>query len=373
VKRITIGIWALGFFSLWAAANAVNATIMWFNSGPTATFTPYPLEGLIASIPVYIYMLMSIIATVIFIGATSYEIVSEFSVTDQIDTLILKTNRLQATQEAQQDILEDTRSKVVIVDESIGRTNNSLSKKLNNQEDMIKQSAETIQQNQQKSMDYTTRRISLVDKNLDEVKERLDGQAALIQGVETYLANNVRPQVSDIKNTLAKLESSDAKTVAATTKQRADIQEIKLRLEQLERAFVAPEALLTSQNNVEDVKGIGPNKGAELREIGIASAGDLIMADPKVLAEKLGSSDKTAEKLQGRAQLSMIPGLKEKDLLLLEELDITDRKSLASEDPMELSKKINATFKAELAKGRVTEADRPTVEEIDSWVKFTRR
>ena len=140
----------------------------------------------------------------------------------------------------------------------------------------------------------------------------------------------------------------------------------------METSLVRPETLLTSQSNVEDVKGIGPNKGAELREIGITTAGDLIMADPRVLAEKLGSSDKTTEKLQGRAHLSMIPGLKEKDLLLLEEIDITDRKNLSSQDPMELSQKINAAFKAELAKGRVTELDRPTIEEIDSWVKFTK-
>jgi len=140
----------------------------------------------------------------------------------------------------------------------------------------------------------------------------------------------------------------------------------------LERDLFRPSPLLTSQNNVEDVKGIGPGKGTELKEIGITNVGDLIMADPKVVAEKMGSTEKTVEKLQGRAQLLMVPGMKEKDLLLLEDLDIVDRKSLADQDPIELGKKINAVFKVNLAKGKIGEADKPTIEEIESWVRFSR-
>jgi predicted RecB family nuclease len=96
------------------------------------------------------------------------------------------------------------------------------------------------------------------------------------------------------------------------------------------------------------------------------------MADPKAVAEKTGASENTVGKLQGRAQLSLIPGMKDKDLTLLEELDITDRKSLAAQDPIELGKKMNAIFKVNLARGKVSEADKPTIEEIDSWVKFVK-
>ncbi len=168
------------------------------------------------------------------------------------------------------------------------------------------------------------------------------------------------------------LESSDKRTIEAIAKQTDEIEAIKSKLERLENAFVTPRSLVTSQSSVEEVKGIGSGKGAGLKEIGIVSVGDLIMADPKIVAEKMESSDKTVEKLQGRAQLQMVPGLKEKDLFLLEELGITDRKSLAPQDPIELSKMMNAIFKVNLAKGKVTEADKPTIEEIDTWVKFVR-
>jgi len=64
--------------------------------------------------------------------------------------------------------------------------------------------------------------------------------------------------------------------------------------------------------------------------------------------------------------------LKEKDLFLLEELDILDRRTLAEQDPIDLSKKMNAIFKVNVAKGKVSEDDKPTIEEIDSWVKFVK-
>jgi hypothetical protein len=370
LKGITI--WILGFFSFLAGANVVNATIMWFSLGPTATVPPYLIGDLIGAIPVYVYMLISVLVTLAFLGGTSHQVLSELSVIDQVMEIDLKTNHLQDGQEAQRNTLEDVQNKVSVVDESIERTSRKLSKELSNQGDSIKQSVEASDQSQQKTLDGLQGRMTLVDKNLNEVKKTLVAQAELIQGIGANLAESVRPQLTDVKEALLKLESRNEKTSAAVAQQKGEIEKIKLNLEKLEGSLVAPTSLITSQSNVEDVKGIGPNKGAELKEIGITNAGDLIMADPKVVAEKMGSSDKTVERLQGRAQLSMIPGLKEKDLLLLEELDITDRKSLASQDTIELSKKINAIFKVNLAKGKISEGDRPTIEEIDSWVKFTK-
>ena len=77
-----IYIWILGFFSLLSAANVVNATIMWFNTGPTSTFKPYLLGSL--TIPVYVYALISILVTLAFLGGTSRMVVRELSVVDQV-------------------------------------------------------------------------------------------------------------------------------------------------------------------------------------------------------------------------------------------------------------------------------------------------
>ena len=425
-----ISIWILGFFSLLAGANVVNATIMWFSIGPTATFKPYLLD---VAIPVYVYTLISILVTLAFLAGTSHKLVSDLSVVDQVMSIDEKANTLQtnqeshrralmdvqnkvsevdesvnrassklsdelgsqgdaikksveagdkaiadktsdllANQDSQKKVLLDVQSKMSDVDEGLARTGKKLSEELSNQSDAIKKTLVDSDQNQAKLMDGVQGRMFLVDESLNDVKKKLGQQAELIKGVDGNVAEALNPQLSSVKEALVKLESRDEKTNAAIAKQRNEITEIREKLERLESSLMAAKSLLNSRSNVEDVKGIGPNKAAELKEIGITSAGDLIMADPKTVAQKMGSTDKTVEKLQGRAQLSMIPGLKEKDLLMLEELDITDRKSLASQDPFELGKKINAIFKVNLAKGKVSENDRPTIEEVDSWVKFSK-
>jgi len=426
-----ISIWILGFFSLLSAANVVNATYRWFANGPTSPFEPYLLSGL--TIPVYLYALISILVTLAFLGGTIHKVVSQLSVVDQVTALDEKTSSLQISQEAQRRNLMDLQSKISQVDDNVDRTGKNLSSELSSQGDALKKSWEaghkaiddktnklqanqesqhmvlmevqskvsevdenlelagkrlteeltsqgeaikrTVEagdQNQQKLIDGIQGRMFFVDENLSDVKEKLAEQAELMKTMDTNLTKNVNSQLTEVKETLTKLESKDTKTVAAIAKQRDEIDEIRQKLERLEASLVKPKSMLKSNSNVEDVKGIGPNKAAELKDIGITSASDLIMADPKVVADRMGSTEKTVEKLQGRAQLQMIPGIKEKDLLLLEDLDITNRKTLSSQDPIELGKKINAIFKVNLANGKVAENDRPTIEEIDSWIKFTR-
>jgi len=426
-----IYIWILGFFSLLSAANVVNATIMWFETGPTSTFEPFLLGGL--TLPVYVYALISILVTLAFLGGTSHMIVSKLSVVDEVKQLNekasslqikqdaqqrnlealkdkisqvdesvdrtgaklsaelstqgdslknsleagnkaieTKTRRLQAGQESQQEVLINVQSKVSEVDENLELTSKRFSDELVNQGEAIKQTVEAKDQNQQKLLEGLQGRIFFIDESLNNVEKKLSEHEELMKTLDTNSAKNVNSQLNIVKETLEKLELEDGKTVAAMANQRKAISEIRQKLERLEASLLKPNSMITSTSSVEDVKGIGPNKAADLKNIGITSASDLIMADPKVIAETMGSTEKTVEKLQGRAQLQMIPGMKEKDLLLLEELDITDRKKLSSQDPIELGKKINAIFKVNLAKGKVEENDRPTIEEVDSWIKFTK-
>jgi hypothetical protein len=365
-----IAIWILGFFSFLAGSNVINAVIMWFNLGPEGTFTP--LGSFTGAIPVYVYFLVSVLVTLAFFGVTAHMVVSELSAGDQIRAINEKANRLQAGQESQDKVLESVQARVFLVDESLERIRKEFSKQIVEQGDAIKRNSEVGHQAQQKILNGVEGRVFLLDESLKGVKKGVSEQAEVIKGVNTNLVERVSPQLAGVKEDLAQFEQREKKTEAAYAKQTDGIKEIKLKLERLEGALVTPKSLLTSQSNVEDVKGIGPGKGAELKEIGITNAGDLIMADPKAVAEKTGSSENTVGKWQGRAQLSMVPGMKDKDLSLLEELDIIDRKSLATQDPIELGKKINAIFKVNLAKGKVSETDKPTIEEIASWVKFVK-
>jgi predicted RecB family nuclease len=173
-------------------------------------------------------------------------------------------------------------------------------------------------------------------------------------------------------NAMQRHEQRNRRSEKAILKQRDEIVEIRSKLELLEDEFVKPKPQLASQSNVEDVRGIGETTGKELRAMGITDVGELVLSDPAVIAEKTGMSEKMVEKLQGRAQLAMVPGMKEKDMVLLEEVGVTNRKELADQDPFELGKKMNVIFKVYVKEGKISEAEKPTVEEIDSWVRFAR-
>ena len=384
--RITLkgkAIWILGLLAFLAGANVINSVIMWFEIGPEATFTPYLFGSLMGEIPNYVYFLVSLIAFVVFLGATSHKVVDDISNTDQINAIVENVDRLEAGQQSQQKLLEGVQAKVFLVDEGLERTRKDFSKALAEQGESMAKSLDSGHQAQRKALDSIQGQVFLLDESLKGIKKGLDAQVDIVKGTNATLVDTFAPQLADMQATLAKqigetesalaqVKRGEKRTSTNIAKQQDQIAEITLKLEQLEAMLATPKPMLTSKSSIEDVKGIGPGKGTELKEMGITNAGELIMADTKVLAGRMGSSEKTVEKLQGRAQLSMVPGLNEKNLLLLEELDVIDRKSLAAQDPIELSKRINAVFKINLDKGKVLESDLPTIEEIDSWIKFAK-
>ena len=376
-------IWILGLLAFLAGANVINSVIMWFEIGPEATFTPYLFGSLMGEIPNYVYFLVSLIAFVVFLGATSHKVVDDISNTDQINAIVENVDRLEAGQQSQQKLLEGVQAKVFLVDEGLERTRKDFSKALAEQGESMAKSLDSGHQAQRKTLDSVQGQVFLLDESLKSIKKELGAQAEIVKGTNATLVDTFGPQLADMQATLAKeigetesalaqVKRGEKRTSTNIAKQQDQIAEITLKLEQLEGMLATPKPMLTSKSSIEDVKGIGPGKGTELKEMGITNAGELIMADTKVLAGRMGSSEKTVEKLQGRAQLSMVPGLNEKNLLLLEELDVIDRKSLAAQDPIELSKRINAVFKINLDKGKVLESDLPTIEEIDSWIRFAK-
>ena len=65
----------------------------------------------------------------------------------------------------------------------------------------------------------------------------------------------------------------------------------------------------------------------------------------------------------------MVPGIQEKDLVLLEEVGVMNRKELAEQDPLELGINISGISKVYVEEGKITDAEVPTIEEVYGWVK----
>jgi hypothetical protein len=376
-------IWILALLSVLSGANVVNAVIMWFNLGPEGTFTPYMLGNFIGAIPVYVYLFVSALLTAVFLGGTSHRIVSELSYDDKINAIDEEVNRLESGLQFQHEILEGVQTRMFMVDESLEHTRKMFSMDLVKQGNALRQSFERSSKSQQKMLDGVQEQVFLIDKRLNNIRMGLKEQRGATKEIIGDFLESLGPQLAMIKKTVerqhremenafAQFEQKEKNSMATIMEQKNELAEIRLKLEKLETSIFEPKPLLESQSSVTDVKGIGHGKAAKLKEIGITNVGDFITADSKVVAGGIGSSEMTVEKLQGRAQLSMVPGVKEKHLLLLEGVNVRDRNSLSEQNPIELSRKINTIFEANVAKRKISPADKPTIEEIDSWVKFSR-
>lgn len=370
-------VWILAFLSFLSGLNAVNAIFMSVNLGIDGTFTPALIGGLIGGIPVYVYLIISVIGTFLFLGATCVSLVTELSTKDLLNEINAKVNTIESSQKLQQKVLESLQARVFLVDESVNNMRKEVANAFAKQGEELKQ----VQANLAKNQSNLAKKF---DSDLVAVKgemaKQIKSQGEEIKKINTNLANLFNKNLADVKDelsgqlvrlagTMESHERRNRKSEKAILKQKGEIAEIKTKMERLEEEFVAPKPLLTSQCKVEDVRGIGENTGNELREMGITDVGELVMTDPKIIADKIDMSEKTVEKLQGRAQLAMIPGVQEKDLVLLEEADVMNRKELADQDPLELGTKINGISKIYVEEGKIAEAERPTIEEVYAWIK----
>jgi hypothetical protein len=367
-------IWILGFFSFLAGLSAIHAIILWANLGPEGIYTPYLIGSLTGGIPVYVYLSIAIIATFIFLGATSIRTVSELSNKDLLNEINAKANTLESGQKLQQKVLESLQARVFLVDESLDGFRKEVAKAFGKQGEEIKQvHANLVNRFDSKLADAKDGITKQLSEQEEETKQ---AHADLVNRFDSKLADareGTAKQLGRIENTMARHEQRNNRSAKAILKQMGEIADIRLKVEKLEDELAKmPKPQLTSQSVPEEVRGIGETTGNELREMGITNVDELVLTDPAVIAEKTGMSEKMVEKLQGRAQLAMVPGVKEKDLILLEEAGVTNRKELANQDPLELGRKVNGIFKVYVEEGKISEAEKPTIEEIYSWVKFAK-
>jgi len=217
-----------------------------------------------------------------------------------------------------------------------------------------------------------------VNTNLEDTKTEtlavLETQGKTIQKVHRDTVSTVETKVGETREeilgalkqqetTIREVGRLSKKGAAIVKKQRAELEDIKIRLEKIEGKLVPPQPRLKSQDNPEEIKGIGPRLGEELRTLGITNVGKLITVDPAVIYEKTRVSRDMAERLQATAQLLMIPGVDKNDAELLVDAGITSRRELADQDLVQLSRKIK-----EISKDK-----NPTIEEISSWIRRARQ
>jgi len=209
----------------------------------------------------------------------------------------------------------------------------------------------------------------IIRKIIQSVREEL------LSSIETNV-RNVREEtltaLGKQRSMIQKVTRLNKRSAKTMEKQMAELADMRTRLERMESAFAPPQPKLTSLDKPEDVKGIGPRLAEELKAIGITSVGELITTDSATIGEKTRVSQEMAKHLQATAQLLMIPGVDQNDTELLREVEVFTVKELAEQDPIQLSGKLTEVAKTYVEQGKITDSERPTVEEVSSWVRHAK-
>ncbi|UCC58182.1 MAG: DUF4332 domain-containing protein [Candidatus Bathyarchaeum sp.] len=353
VAKREIIIWISAFAAFLAILCSVAMVVLLINEGAGYIVRPYIIGdvlGNIADLSVESYLGISVIATFIFLGITCIIVFRKEPPDPEIlRRLVTVGENLAALRKTQEDTMTEVTSQM----EYDRNTNRKLFNKINlNLEDASKET------------------LALLDGQGKTIKKARRDLISIIENKANETGEKLSTDLKEQGKVMMGVKQSSERGAAALRKQRAELKEIKLGLEKIEENILPIQAKLKSLDSPEEIKGIGPRLGEELRGFGITSIRDFLTADPVVIGEKTRLSQEAAENLQVMAQLQMIPGITKKDASLLAEAGIKSRKELAGQDLIQLSRKVGEIAKVYVDQGKISKDDYPTIEEISSWIRM---
>jgi predicted flap endonuclease-1-like 5' DNA nuclease len=358
-----IAVWMLGFLTFLAALNAFNAQLLWTLRGSDFEFEPYLIGQFTGKMEVARYLWISLAATFILLGCTAVMAFRKPPLDpDLMEILATVDSHIAANKKTLEEGLAANRK-------SIESMESNLREKMEAQKTINEKSFENLSTSLQSTRRETLDTLEKQTKELQRVSRELSST------LETNLSS-FREQVlealakeGEIIRKIGRSSKRNAKTIE---KGMADMAEVKVRLEALENLLALPKPKLTSHSSTRDIKGIGPRLAEELEAIGITNVSDFLSADPALIEAKTRLTRETAERLQGTAQLLMIPGIDKTDVELLEKAGVTSRRELADQDPFKLHRRLSEIAKTYIEEGKISEAEKPTVEEVLSWIKLAK-
>jgi predicted flap endonuclease-1-like 5' DNA nuclease len=351
IKR-GITVWIFAFATFLAILSSFAMAVLLVNEGAGSIVRPYILGGIFGDLSVETYLWISVTTTFIFLGITCIIAYRKQPPKPEIIKMFLKVGgNLAALRKSQEASITEVADQL----EYDRKVNRKFFNKLNsNFEETKKETLALIEEQRKTIKKAHLDLISAIEKKVYETEEKM---SATLKKQETATVG------------VKRLSEEGA---VALKNQRAELEEIKLRLERIEGKMVPNQAKLKSLDNPEDIKGIGPSLGKELRGLGITSVNEFLTTDPIIIGEKTRVSQEMAENLQAMAQLMMIPGVDANDAELLIEAGINSRRKLAEQDLIQLSRKVGKIAKIYVEQGKISKDKYPTIEEISSWIRMAK-
>lgn len=362
-----IGVWVSGFLVFLAGLNALNAVMLWTYQGADAIIEPYLLGYLLGEIQVKEYFWLSLATTLIFLGLAS---IIAYSGPTPYQAVLEMIARVEEEIAANRKKLEATRTGVYAKLEYDKMVREELFNTVNTNIENTRKEMLFLTEKQAKAIRKTREEVLGVLEEQEKAmrKEVFSAVRASLGNTSKEMLGMLEKQRRAIQREMQRVRRLNKQGAVAAEKQRVELADIRGRLERLERELMPPQPRLTSQSSPEEIKGVGPRLEEELRSMGITNVGKLVMADPVIMAERTRLSPEMALQLQARAQLLMVPGIDESDAELLEEAGIASRRELANQDPVQLSRAIGEAN----SPGSPAEAEKPTIEEVSSWIRLAK-
>ncbi|MCW4015171.1 MAG: DUF4332 domain-containing protein [Candidatus Bathyarchaeota archaeon] len=352
ISKRGIIVWIFIFATFLTVMASLSMAVLLINEGAAAIVTPYILGSIAGAQSVEIYLWLSITTTFIFLGITCIIIYLKQPPDPEIVKLLLKVGgNLAALRKAQETSVTE------LVDQM------EYGRKVNQK--FFSTVSSDLKEDKKETIDLLTKQGKAVKKISSD----------LVSTLETKTAETGEKLSADLKRQEAVMLGVKRISEEGATdlkSQRAELEEIKLRLERIEGNMVPNQANLKSLDNPEDIKGIGPALGKELRTLGVTSVGDFLTTDPDVIGEKTRISKEMAENLQASAQLMMIPAVDSSNAELLIEAGIKSRKQLAEQDLIQLSRRVSEIAKIYVEQGKISKEEYPTIEQISFWIRNAR-
>ncbi len=354
VSKREIIIWISVFATFLAVLASVAMVVQLINEGSGFIVRPYLIGDLLNSVfgdlSVDVYLGISIIITFLLLGVTCL-----FAFGKQPpDPEIL-------------EMLSNVEGDLAALSKTQEATTTEMTEQLDYNRKTNRKFFNEINSNLEEANKET---LALLGSHGRAIKKSSRDLGALIENKANETGEKLSADLKKQGAVVRRVRRLSEANATALNMQKAELEEIKLGLEKIEGKIVPIQAKLKSRDNPEEIKGIGPALGKELKELGVTSVGEFITTDPAVIGEKTRLSQEMAENFQATAQLMMVPGVDDGDAELLIEAGIKSRKELANQDLIQLSSKVGKIAKTYVDQGKISKDEYPTIEEICSWIRM---
>jgi hypothetical protein len=217
-------------------------------------------------------------------------------------------------------------------------------------------------------------------ESMQTLRDKVEGiEARLKESGEKHekLHDISQKKLTDMERKLDGLQSVN-KGLSSVEKRLQVLEGVERNLKDIqgivERVDSAPKPFLNSTDDIGVLEGKILKSGTvkQLKLCGMPKIEDLLLKGPVEIAFSKAMSEGEAKSLQSVLQLLMIPGIEHEDAVLLLKSGVNSRQELALQEALSLGAKISKTAELYVKEGRIKECEKPSLEEIASWIRLAK-